>query len=87
LLMLVIDVTLNYLEFMVTFYMTQPMKGKLDFRWLNSTYNNKDYIIITSRHLLIYNHRITNDHLKNWRKQCLKKSFWMHYLPKRRKSI
>jgi len=36
LLMLVIDVTLNYLEFMVTFYMTQPMKGKLDFRWLNS---------------------------------------------------
>jgi len=36
LLMLVIDVTLNYLKFMVTFYMTQPMKGKLDFRWLNS---------------------------------------------------
>ena len=34
--MLVIDVTLNYLKFMVTFYMTQPMKGKLDFRWLNS---------------------------------------------------
>ena len=21
---------------MVTFYMTQPMRGKLDFRWLNS---------------------------------------------------